>query len=436
MAEFETLPSVDEMLRRFALLPPSAHDSHAAALATEFRRRNAQWHCAEHIFAAPSPQPGGLLSGVPLAHKDVFDTGLHVPGLGRPRTTGQIRPAATVLQRLKAQGALHLGALTMAEFACGATAESLHSPRLLNPLDAQAAVGGSSSGSAVAVAAGLCAASLGTDTAGSVRMPAATCALIGLKPTRGLLPSDGVAPLAPTLDTVGVIARSAADAARIFTAMLPTRPDTPEPPPRWRIGNAMRTTREDAGVAAALTLFEKSLHASVQIQNRPAPDLGRLNRLAQIVLHAEAAISLEAAVRTELDTLAPATRAIALPGWAMPNGWYRHALHQIPAQSHAFMTTCLDGIDLLLTPCLPKGVPDRETVTTSCPGFDPRALAAMHRHHAYINYLGLPALVMPVGKDGRGRPVSVQIVGAPGSESLLLAFAHEFALPFHHFVHP
>ena len=73
----------------------------------------------------------------------------------------------------------------------------------------------------------------------------------------------------------------------------------------------------------------------------------------------------------------------------------------VAAATAGTLAACLDGIDLLLTPCLPKGVPDRETVTTSCPGFDPRALAAMHRHHAYINYLGLPALVMPVGSNRR-----------------------------------
>ena len=130
---------------------------------------------------------------MPLAHKDAFDTGLHAPRLGGPRATGEPRPAASVLRRLAGHGALNLGALAMAEHACGATAENPHAPTLMNPLDSAAAVGGSSSGSAVAVAAGLCPASLGTDTAGSVRMPAATCGLIGLKPTPGRLSAQGVA---------------------------------------------------------------------------------------------------------------------------------------------------------------------------------------------------------------------------------------------------
>src|SRR5690606_17792408 len=114
-----------------------------------------------------------------------------------------------------------LAAVGMAEFACGATGENPHLPRPVNPVDPLAAVGGSSSGSGVAVAAGLCYASLGTDTAGSVRIPAATCGIVGFKPGRDVLPNTGTHPLAPSLDTVGVLARSARDAAQVFAAMLP-----------------------------------------------------------------------------------------------------------------------------------------------------------------------------------------------------------------------
>ena len=213
-------------------------------------RRWAAWSsCSPRVGPADAD---GLLAGVPLAHKDAFDTGLHAPRLGGPRATGEPRPAASVLRRLAGHGALNLGALAMAEHACGATAENPHAPTLMNPLDSAAAVGGSSSGSAVAVAAGLCPASLGTDTAGSVRMPAATCGLIGLKPTPGRLSAQGVAPLAPTLDTVGVIARDALDAASVFAAALPAGDEDPGLPLRldalerelarprdWRIANAL-----------------------------------------------------------------------------------------------------------------------------------------------------------------------------------------------------
>ena len=423
---------------------PPLRDAHVAALAAGFTRRAAPLGCVVQLFA-PASAPAdadGLLAGVPLAHKDAFDTGRHAPRLGGPQATGTPRPAAAVLRRLAGHGALNLGALAMAEHACGATAENPHAPALMNPLDSAAAVGGSSSGSAVAVAAGLCPASLGTDTAGSVRMPAATCGLIGLKPTPGRLSAQGVAPLAPTLDTVGVIARDALDAASVFAAALPAGDEDPGLPLRldalerelarprdWRIANALHAQGEDPTVAAALTGFEQRLRGAARLKPAALPDLDRLNRLAQIVLHAEAALALAAAVRGDLDTLAPSTRAIALPGWAMPAVWYRHALAQAAPLRAAFLAGSLGDADLLLAPCFPQGVPDRDAVTTSSPAFDPRALAALHRHHAYVNFLGLPALVLPVGLDGRGRPVSAQLIGAPGSEARMLAFARQFALP-------
>lgn len=437
--------SVADMRQNYAQAAPGARAALVAAQAAAFQRRAADLHCATRTYqpSPPTVRSGGLLEGVALAHKDAFQTGMHAPGRGRPLRDEAAGPMATALRRLQDHGALNLGALAMAEHACGATAENPHGAPLANPLDAAAAVGGSSSGCAVAVAAGLVPATLGTDTAGSVRMPAATCGLVGLKPTPGAIPADGVAALAPTLDTVGVMGRSALDAACVYAALLPA-PATASAlpadatqieqelsrPRRWRLASTLATAGARADVAAVMARFEHGLPDPHRIGLRPAPDLDRLNRLAQIVLHAEAAVTLADSARHELASLAPATRAIALPGWAMPAVWYRHALSQIAPLRAAFLATCLADADLLLMPCLPQGVPDRAAVTTSSPGFDPRALAALHRHHAYLNYLGLPALVLPVGIDAQGRPVCVQAVGAPGSEALLLAFAHQFALPF------
>src|SRR5690606_17274620 len=160
------------------------------------------------------------LAGVGMAHKDIFAMRGRLPYCGTPApvaTAGNVTPE---VQRLAQAGATTLAAVGMAEFACGATGESPHLPQPVNPVHPLAAVGGSSSGSGVAVAAGLCYASLGTDTAGSVRIPAATCGIVGFKPGRGVLPNTGTHPLAPSLDTVGVLARSARDAAQVFAAML------------------------------------------------------------------------------------------------------------------------------------------------------------------------------------------------------------------------
>ena len=238
-----------------------------------------------------------------------------------------------------------------------------------------------------------------------------------------------------------MIARDALDAASVFAAALPAGDEDPGLPlrldalerelarPRLAHRQCAACAGEDPTVAAVLTGFEQRLRGAARLKPAALPDLDRLNRLAQIVLHAEAALALAAAVRGDLDTLAPSTRAIALPGWAMPAVWYRHALAQAAPLRAAFLAGSLGDADLLLAPCFPQGVPDRDAVTTSSPAFDPRALAALHRHHAYVNFLGLPALVLPVGLDGRGRPVSAQLIGAPGSEARMLAFARQFALP-------
>ena len=178
---------------------------------------------------------------------DAFDTGRHAPAwAARER---RARPsAAAVLRRLAGHGALNLGALAMAEHACGATAENPHAPALMNPLDSAAAVGGSSSGSAVAVA---CPASLGTDTAGSVRMPAATCGLIGLKPTPGRLSAQGVAARADAGHGGRDRPRRTGRRQRLRAALpagdedpgLPLRLDALERelarPRDWRIANAL-----------------------------------------------------------------------------------------------------------------------------------------------------------------------------------------------------
>lgn len=350
---------------------------------------------------------------------------------------------ATVLERLAKRGASRLGALAMAEFACGATAENPHGPEPLNPLDPDAAVGGSSSGSAVAVAAGMCYASLGTDTAGSIRIPASTCGLVGLKPGQGLIDGRGVCRLAPSLDTVGVVARSASDAAHVFAALLPDdapmtrrlyRLDGIETElgrhRHWRVASALDQANLRVDIENRLAAFDSHVASRVASFRRAAlPDLERLGRLAQVVLHVEAAHTHAFSVRHALRTLAPITQSILLPGLAVPAAWYRQACEARDGLRAEFIQRHLDEADVLLTPSLPRGVPDWRAVKTTSDTFDARELVALHRYHAFVNYLGLPAIVFPIGLDDRGRPVCLQAIGAPGTEERLLAFAHQFAAP-------
>lgn len=422
--------------------------SQAISIQREILARHAdQWQCVTHVFAAgEDPDPALPLAGAGLAHKDIFAMQGRLPWCGTPAPVATAGPVTPVVQRLEQAGATTLAALAMAEFACGATGENPHLPLPLNPVDPLAAVGGSSSGSGVAVAAGLCYASLGTDTAGSVRIPAATCGVLGFKPGRGVLPDTGTHPLAPSLDTVGILARSAQDAATVFAAMLP--------PGRWQglaqvniapagSGDGSTALQEpgpcriaacfthprngaapDAGLAATLEDFASEAAQGGTVGKLRLADMPELVRCADTILYAEAAAVHAAALRGERPPLSPITRGVVVPGSTLPAPWYVQAMQTRGAHTRNFLDACLRDHDILLTPVLEQGVPDWDEVCTRSDRFAPRALLAMFSWTSFVNYLGLPAISFPVGTDSRGRPISVQAIARPGAEALLLAFAY------------
>ncbi len=381
----------------------------------------------------PDPSAGvgsvsGVLSGIALAHKDIFDLAGRRPGLGRDQ--GAVSPglaAAAAVGRLARQGATQSATLVMAEYACGATGANRNFPRCINPLRADAVVGGSSSGSAVAVAAGLSFGSLGTDTAGSVRIPAATCAVLGLKTTHGRVPRGGVFPLAPSLDSIGILTRSAADARQLLDviAPMPEHDATPERPLRlraWIPGQGL-----DTQVATAL----ESLLADCDVVQRVDdwPEFKALSRRAETVLHTEAGQIHGAALRA--GTVAPAVRDIALPGLVLPPDWSAHALAERGRWVSHFVQTQLADCDLFMLPALSDPVPDWASVTPDHAAYEARHLLGLYRYMGFVNYLGLPAIVVPIAADTRGMPISVQLVARPYQEHALLAFAQ--ALQKHRF---
>jgi len=401
-------------------------------------------HSAAALFDLPVELPDVALplAGVGLAHKDIFMLPGRAPGCGTDPAIPTPPPAgaaATLIRRLDAAGSRPMAALVMAEHACGATGENPHYPLPRNPLDEQAAVGGSSSGSAVAVAAGLCYGSLGTDTAGSVRIPAATCGILGLKPTKGLLPTHGVAPLAPSLDTAGILARGACDAALILENLVaPAQARRlfpqgagalagPQAEKTWRVATCWEHPDPAVSLApevgqALQDLVDALPPGSAQVPVALA-GLPAWSRLANTLLHAEAAATHQAALRQEAPALTPLTRMVALPGAALPAAWYLAALRERTDHARQFIAEALGRADLLLTPALPRGVPDWKQVLTGETTFEPRRLLDLFCWMSFVNYLGLPAIVFPIGLDDRKRPVSIQAIARPGQEARLLAFA-------------
>lgn len=366
------------------------------------------------------------LAGIGLAHKDIFDTQGHRPGLGHDLgAQAPERADAAALARLRRAGATHLARLAMAEHACGATGANARLRPCVNPRHPRAVVGGSSSGSAVAVASGLAYGSLGTDTAGSVRIPAAACGVLGLKTTHGLVSKQGVAPLAPSLDCVGVLARTAGDAA-VLLQVVAERRLAAQPLASYARQQRLKAWLPASlapSVGAALDEFLGTLpHIAVHSE---LPEHRRLSELA------EALMSFEASQVHRVSLLerqsSAAVDAVALPGLVIAPDWAAAVRRNRAAQLRAFVNAHLQDHDLLLLPAFSHPVPDWEQVTPGACAFDAQRLLGLYRYMGFVNYLGLPSLVVPIGVDERGLPVSVQVLARPFEDSALLAWAAEHA---------
>jgi aspartyl-tRNA(Asn)/glutamyl-tRNA(Gln) amidotransferase subunit A len=404
----------------------------AEALAVQFacvQATDAATHC---VVTALQPPDGvaahaGPLSGAALAHKDIFSLRGRAPGCGmhRGRADAACAPAA-VIHQLAQAGAAQSATLVMAPLACGATGENANDEqRVVNPVAATAAVGGSSSGSAVAVAAGLCYVSLGTDTAGSVRIPAASCGVIGLKTTAELLSAEGVMPLAPSLDSVGILARHAEDAAAVLRVLAPQLREDPQQH-ELRIDARLFLKHIDPAVADTLDAFcTRAGLPPGAVTAGDLPERAELTRLAETLLHVEASRLHRRGLQQQ--DLPDSAVAVALPGVAIPDAWHSAAKAARAGHARAFASRYFGDKDVLLLPALPNPVPDWDAVDTRSPGFQARTLLALHRYMGFVNYIGFPALVMPVGHDGRGRPICVQVLARPYHEHTLLRFAGRVA---------
>lgn len=401
------------------------------ALQAQIQRADAlrsQVACVVDTLPLTAPSQGPL-SGIALSHKDIFDLQDWRPGCGVGHGTSRagVKPAAAIMA-LEAAGATQWASLVMAPYACGATSQNPHFERCVNPLDSSAAVGGSSSGSAVAVAAGMTYAALGTDTAGSIRIPAACCGLIGLKTTQGAVSSQGCQPLAPSLDSVGILSRYAEDARQIWQALCPHLPRSQVKRAKtisathcklWLPGVGLETEVSDAiGDWAEQYLNAEPIDMQTEFE--------QLNRHAQRVLFFETA-------RTHLAALLaghadPAVQTIGLLGLAIPKDWYEASLVMRPALLDQFVTRHFESANFLILPTLARPIPDWQQVEMGDPSFERGHLAAMHVWMGFVNYLGLPALNLPIARDAQQRPICVQVLARPFAEHLLLDFAAQFEM--------
>jgi aspartyl-tRNA(Asn)/glutamyl-tRNA(Gln) amidotransferase subunit A len=381
----------------------------------------------------------GALHGVPLAHKDMYyDAGKVVTCGSRIRRDFVATVNSTALQRLKDAGTIRLGSLQMAEFAYGPTGHNTHYGPVHNPWHVDHITGGSSSGSGAAVAARLTFAALGSDTGGSIRMPAHFCGVTGLKTTVGRISRAGAMPLSQSLDTLLLALMAGAD-PEDPTAITGPVPDYNAAARQSMKGltigvpTAFYVDDLDAEVARILdetiaVLKREGAHI-VQVE---LPDQRQLTAACQLVLAVEAAAFHKRWMIERPQDYGPQVLMRLQNGLAIPGVSYLEVMRwRGPALSAHLAAVA--GVDAVIAPVAPVAAP---TIAESDVGNSPNAEAVIQRLTRFtrpINYLGLPSLAIPVGFTHSGLPVGMQLIGRSFDEAMLLRIGAAFqrATDFH-----
>ncbi len=387
----------------------------------------------------------GPLHGVPVSVKDIFDQlGMRTTAASRfLADAAPSRADSGVVARLRAAGAVLIGRTNLHEFALGGTSQTSHFGPVRNPWNPHRIPGGSSGGSGAAVAAGMGFASIGTDTGGSIRIPAACCGVVGLKPTFGRVSRHGLIPLADSLDHAGPLARTVEDAAIVLAAIAGHDPRDPRsadvPAERYadaiehgvrglRIGVLEACLAEaDPEVSAAIRTAVRGLEDAGAAVRPMALDLLDAARDAVVVvLGVESAAVHRDRLRDHPDWFGADVRERLLRGQALPAADYERAL-SLRAAFRAQLGRAFEQVDVLLTPMLLVGAPPIDAATVSIDGRDVDALRAITANTREWNLAGLPAVSVPCGFTADGLPIALQIVGRAFGEATVLraARAHE-----------
>jgi 1-carboxybiuret hydrolase len=387
--------------------------------------------------AIAAGRPAGPLAGVPFAVKNLFDlkgvrtlAGSKINAADSPPTAD-----ATLVQRLERAGAICVGALHMGEYAYDFTGENAHYGPVRNPHDVQRMSGGSSSGSGAAVAAGLVPIALGSDTNGSIRVPASLCGTFGLKPTYGRLSRAGTFPFVGSLDHLGPLARSVADLTLAYDAMQGT--DAADPVMVAQpIEAALPTLRDGVAglrVAVAGDYFENGLEADARTavaavaascgaaRRVVLPEARRARAAAFLITAIEGGSLHLGRLRTRAADFDPDTRGRLIAGALAPAAWYAQA-QKFRRWFHRAVIQVFREVDVIIAPATPCVAPLIGQKTMMLNGVEVPVRPNLGLYTQPISFIGLPAVAVPVMRAGK-LPIGVQIIGAPWQEAALLRVA-------------
>ena len=379
----------------------------------------------------------GPLHGIPLAVKDLVETaGVKTTAASAVLKDNVPTADAEVIRRLKSAGAILLGKLNLHEFAYGGSGIIGHFGPARNPWNTAHVTGGSSSGSAAAVAACLCYGAIGTDTAGSIRLPAACCGITGLKPTYGLVSARGVIPLSWSLDHVGPMARTAVDAALMLQAIAAYDPQDiycqkfppvyypsaiEEKTEAWRVGVARDFWND---VDEEIKLAVDAAVAAIGKITAGVQEIELSTHADRTLVRCEPYAYHQKYLPQQENDYDPETLRRIRSGTDVSAIQYIQAYRDLLQQRRQIMRL-FDDVDLVLTPTTPNLAPSLAELQAEPDRLRAKELV-MLRNTRPFNVYGLPSISVSCGFSKSGLPIGLQITGAPGTEGAVLALAHAY----------
>ena len=379
------------------------------------------------------------LNGIPYACKDLYDVkGLLTTGGSQVLQDNRAQEDAAAVRRMDRAGAIFIGKNNLHEFAYGATGENALYGTPPNPYDHSRLAGGSSSGSAAALGFGLCAATLGTDTGGSVRAPAALCGLVGFKPTFGRVSTEGIIPYSWTLDHVGTLTRSASDAGLLFESLATQhRPTGPAGLDKLTVGIPEsfffeRCDSEILDSVDALMAFLRRAGAKLKPVIMPSMEYTRTVSLT--VQMPEALSYHNRYLEQRGDLYSQDFRAGLALGQCLLAEQYIRARRFIETY-RSTLEQVFTVVDMILTPATPVIAPKIGVVEVTVDGHSEPAGNAITRYTSFFNMTGHPAITLPCGMHSEGLPIGAQLVGKHFADESLIDIAqqiesgYDFELP-------